>query len=519
MSVTPPSNIPLSVDYTSKDFYSIRTELIARIQDRIPEWTAADPADFGVALVEAFAYLGDMISYYIDRNANEGFISTATQRSSVLSIAQTYGYSPAGYRAAFVTATFSNTSSTAVVLPVGTVLAGEIIEGDTVQPVYFSTNTEIEVPAQVGSTVGTEDITVYDGRSITLIAENANEYGELIGESTGKPGMRFDLSETPVVEDSIEVYVQDGDVYTKWTQVQHLLDYDSTDQVFSTLVDEENNVSIIFGDGVSGAIPTLYSEIRARYTVGGGSFGNIVDGILDTIDYIPGLSESQVTALQSTLTVANNSVAVGGSDPEDTNQIRTAAPISLRANTRAVTLQDFADLTLAVTGIGKANATAATWTSVTVYIAPTRSATDADPAPGLDENGDPTLEYDGLKEDVEVYLSDKILLGTTVTVSPPTYVDVLASIQYTKLDQYTNAEIELAIKNKILSDFGYTGVFFEDTIYPQDIEFALQQVPGIKVAKVTQLYRDGASPALTTLVGDPDELFRFTEANTNITEI
>ena len=263
----------------------------------------------------------------------------------------------------------------------------------------------------------------------------------------------------------------------------------------------------------------MYSEIRARYTVGGGSFGNIVDGILDTIDYIPGLSESQVTALQSTLTVANNSVAVGGSDPEDTNQIRTAAPISLRANTRAVTLQDFADLSLAVTGVGKANATAATWTSVTVYIAPTRSATDADPAPGLDENGDPTLEYDGLKEDVEVYLSDKILLGTTVTVSPPTYVDVLASIQYTKLDQYTNAEIELAIKNKILSDFGYAGVFFGDIIYPQDVEFSLQQVPGIKVAKVTQLYRDGASPALTILTGDPDELFRFTEANTNITEI
>ncbi len=123
------------------------------------------------------------------------------------------------------------------------------------------------------------------------------------------------------------------------------------------------------------------------------------------------------------------------------------------------------------------------------------------------------------KEDVEVYLSDKTLIGTTITVSPPVYIDVIASIQYTKLDQYTNAEIELGIKNKVLTDFGYTGVFFEDTIYPQDIEFSLQQVPGIKVAKVTQLYRDGESPASTTLEGDPDELFRFTEANLNITEI
>jgi hypothetical protein len=519
MSITPPSNIPLSVDYTSKDFYSIRAELIARIQDRIPEWTASDPADFGVALVEAFSYLGDMVSYYIDRNANEGFISTATQRSSVLSIAQTYGYNPAGYRAAFVTATFSNTSGTAVVLPSGTVLTGEVIEGDTVQPIYFSTNIEIEVPAKVGSIVGTEDVTVYHGRSITLIAENANEYGELIGESTGRPGMRFELSETPVVEDSVEIYVQDGDIYTKWTQVQHIIDYDSTDQVFSVVTDDEGNVSIIFGDGVSGTVPTLYSEIRAKYTVGGGSFGNIVSGVLDTIDYVPGLSEAQVTALQSTLTVTNSSAAVGGSDPEDTNQIRLAAPQSLRANTRAVTLQDFADLALAVTGVGKANATASVWTSVTVYISPTRTATDSDPAPGLDENGDPTLEFDSLQDDVEVYLSDKTLIGTTVTISPPVYIDAVASIQYTKLDQYTNAEIELGIKNKVLTDFGYTGVFFEDTIYPQDIEFALQQVPGIKVAKVTQLYRDGDSPASTTLVGDPDEIFRFTEANLNITEI
>ena len=51
--VTPVSNIPISVDYTSKDYYVLRDELIARVQDRIPEWTASDPSDFGVALVEA----------------------------------------------------------------------------------------------------------------------------------------------------------------------------------------------------------------------------------------------------------------------------------------------------------------------------------------------------------------------------------------------------------------------------------------------------------------------------------
>ena len=89
MSTAQVSNIPISVDYTGRDYYSIREQLIARIQERIPEWTASDPADFGVALVEAFAYMGDLISYYIDRTANEFSLATATQRNSLLNIAQT----------------------------------------------------------------------------------------------------------------------------------------------------------------------------------------------------------------------------------------------------------------------------------------------------------------------------------------------------------------------------------------------------------------------------------------------
>jgi hypothetical protein len=127
MTITPASNIPISVDYTSKDYYSIREELIQRIQDRIPEWKASDPADFGVALVEAFSYVSDILSYYIDRNANEAFITTATQRDSVLNIARNYGYIPSGYRQALVELTFTNTSASEITLPEGTVVSGDIV--------------------------------------------------------------------------------------------------------------------------------------------------------------------------------------------------------------------------------------------------------------------------------------------------------------------------------------------------------------------------------------------------------
>jgi predicted phage baseplate assembly protein len=517
MTATPPSNIPIAFDYTSKDYFSIREELIARIQDRVPNWTGSDPADFGIALVEAFAYMGDLLSYYIDRTANEAFLTTATQRESVLNIAQTYGYVPAGYRAATVELEFSNSSGSSVTIPESTVISGEIIVGDTVQTIYFTTGAEAIVPAQVGAVPGTETVTATHGRSVILVSDDATDDGELIGTSTGEPGMEFELGETPVSDGSIELYVQDGDIFTKWTQVQHIIDYGPTDQIFTTTSDEDNVVTVKFGDGVSGVIPTIYAEIRAKYNVGGGVEGNVDADVLTTLDTLPGLSEVQVSAIQSAITVTNPAVAVGGADPEETDQIRVAAALALRANNRAVTLQDYADLSLAVTGVGKANAEAAVWSSVTVYIAPTRNVTDADESPGLDSLGNTTAEWDSLQTDVEDYLSDKILLGTSVTVSPPVYVDMVTNIDYTKLDQYTAAEVEAAIKNRLLTDFGYTGIDFQETLYPQDIEFSVLQVPGVKTAKLTAFYKLGGSVTLnTSLVAASDEIFRLQESNINL---
>jgi hypothetical protein len=519
MTAVSPSNIPISVDYTSKDYYSIREELIARIQSRMNEsgivWTASDPADFGVALVESFAYLGDLLSFYIDRSANEAFISTATQRASVLNIAQTYGYVPAGYRQAFTTLSFTNSSNTEVTIPAGSLVSGDVVIGDTVQTVYFTTDADCVIIEKIGDTLGTQTISATEGRPVTLVSDTANAYGELIGTSTGEPSSRYELGETPVVDGSVEVYVQDGDVYSKWEQVQHLLDAGPNDLVFEVYIDQDDKVIVTFGDGISGQIPTRFSEIRANYVVGGGSIGNVPDGILDTISYLPGLTENQTTAIQSGVSVTNTEVAIGGSNPESLDQIRISAPLSLRANNRAVTLQDYADLALGVSGVGKASATADVWTSVTVYIAPSRTAIDTDFAPGLDDAGDPTVEYDNLKLDVENQLSDKILLGTTVTIQPPTYVDAIITINYTKLGQYTTTEVETSIKSALLTSFGYTGVNFQDTIYPQDIEFVLQQVSGVKTVRVINLHRQGGS-GLGNLVGDPNEIFRFLEENISI---
>jgi hypothetical protein len=527
VSVTPASDVPISISYTGRDYYAIREQLIAQIQKRVnvngqTVWTASNPADFGVALVEAFAYMGDLMSYYIDRNVNESFIATATQRNSVLNIAQTYGYIPAGYREASVPVTFLNSSEDVVLIPAGTVVSGDITVDDVVTTQYFTTQNDVYSDPDIDS--GTIIVNAISGQSVVRVGVDVNEYGELVGCSTETPGMIFELLESPVVDGSISVYVQDQTGYSKWRQVQHLIDYGPYDQVFTATTDENNVVYIAFGDGVSGKMPINNSEIRVLYLIGGGSDSNIAIGTLTDVVYVPNLTSNELNDFQSIITVRNDTAGIGGSDPESLDQIRYAAPLALRANSRAVTLADYESLALQVGNVGKANAYADVWTSVTLYLAPTRNAVDSDIAPGLDGtgvdfNGDPTIEFTNLSSDVSNFLSDKTLIGATVTIQPPVYVDVILGIQYTKFPEYSTAEIELALKNRILIDFGYINSDFETTLYAQDVEFSLNQVNGIKVARVNALYRDGDSPAINVLTGAADEIFRFREDNLALGEI
>ena len=66
------------LDYTSRDFNAIRAQLVGLAKGLMPDWqTAGEPSDFGTLLLELFAYMGDVIHFYIDRTASEAFRSTS----------------------------------------------------------------------------------------------------------------------------------------------------------------------------------------------------------------------------------------------------------------------------------------------------------------------------------------------------------------------------------------------------------------------------------------------------------
>src|SRR4051812_28142094 len=81
------------IDYTARDYSALLASMRSAIPSLLPEWTdSANEADFGVVLLELFAQMGDVLSYYIDRVANESFLSTARSRSSVIDHLRLIGY-------------------------------------------------------------------------------------------------------------------------------------------------------------------------------------------------------------------------------------------------------------------------------------------------------------------------------------------------------------------------------------------------------------------------------------------
>lgn len=71
------------IDYLAKDYASFRQLMLDRMALVLPAWRERSPADLGVVLVEALAYVGDYLSYQQDAVATEAYLGTARLRASV----------------------------------------------------------------------------------------------------------------------------------------------------------------------------------------------------------------------------------------------------------------------------------------------------------------------------------------------------------------------------------------------------------------------------------------------------
>jgi hypothetical protein len=303
----------MQIDYTSRDFAALKADLIELIKERTnTTWDPTDSSDLGNVLVETFAYMGDIMSHYLDRIANETTIDTAIQRKTLLSFAKLYDYVISGPTPAIVNVTFTNISTSTLDIPIGTQVMAPLAFGDYTE-VYFETTTSatavvpgasITLPCQEGKTVNTDKPDLIDPTFNIALPAN-------LGTSDGRATQAFTIPEPGIVNKSITVYVGQGVAFGNWTYVDNLFSAGPYDKVFTTTPNEDGTLDIVFGDNVNGSIPASGQLISASYKVSVGSAGNIKSLSVTELTFFPGNLDPQIT---SYFTVSNSAPASGGTD-------------------------------------------------------------------------------------------------------------------------------------------------------------------------------------------------------------
>jgi hypothetical protein len=585
------------IDYTSRDYISLVNDMLNLIPSYLPEWTDRSAGDFGVVLLELFAYVGDILNFYTDRIANEAFIGTAQQRQSILNIASLLDYTPHGNVASNtypstqtpnggIQFTIGQPSPTPVLIPqytqVSTLLIGQPIIFETMQdlwlygdavsttlnatsngqgnqqfflgdstdtipwPTYNFTggagnqtvtvggaawtlapgNSFVGVP---GSGTGSTVYTVINGNTILFgngtnggIPPNAapivityqpaapgnytgtvaathgqSTLGEGIGISDGTPNQQYTLFNTPVVDGSIQIFVDEGNGPQPWYYHQRIIDAFSSEAAYTTSIDANSVVTIIFGDDLSGRIPAPGSLITANYMVGGGAIGNVAPNSLTQL----------VTGISQVISVTNPQATAGGADAETIDHIRIHAPLSITAINRAVSLDDYAALVLNIPKIAKAAAISTAYNAVNLYIHPAGSFIQDIPtltnrvnalAPSITNSN-----YTG-------YMDDKKMVGTSIVVLPPQYnkanilqtgyvpVNVTASVQV--LPQYHQAVVQGACLAAIQNLFLFSVVDFGTRITLSSLYHTLMEVEGVDYVNVNVLARAEATQIASDVI-------------------
>jgi len=310
-------------------------ELVAYVAEtRSDLQTHFSNASLGQMLLELVALAGDISSYSVDAAALECFLITARRYDTALRFCRSVGYAPRPSVAATVTVV-SGTLSAALTANGGSIPAGTVVTGAG-EVVY-------EVLADV--TINPGDTTV--SFSMTEGVSRSDEY-----DTTNKPRQSVRTTTGIVADASWDVFVGDPAVpLNEWTQVDNVATETSANETYEVSFDGDGRLVIQFGDGAAGKIPD--DVITVEYRTCQGAVGNA------SIEGVNGAVKATVAVLgyDESIPVTNSTaVATGGQDRESLADLKVNVPAYLRTNTRIVSIRDYDQAALNVTGINAAYA-------------------------------------------------------------------------------------------------------------------------------------------------------------------
>ena len=113
----------------------------------LASWTTRSADDFGIAFLEMWAYVGDILTFYQERIANEAFLRTSVQGQSTTLLVSLIGYRPAPGRSAVAQLAFETERDATVELPAG--LLVQSVPGQDEKPQKFETLADLTAYASL----------------------------------------------------------------------------------------------------------------------------------------------------------------------------------------------------------------------------------------------------------------------------------------------------------------------------------------------------------------------------------
>ncbi|MFD5109370.1 putative baseplate assembly protein [Streptomyces cinereoruber] len=327
---------------------------------------------------------------------------------------------------------------------------------------------------------------------------------ELLGESEGVPGQRVRLAHAPVVDRpplllQIAEHADDdeasepGTGWLEWTAVRDFASSRPGDRHFTL---DATTGEIAFGPSVRqpdgtlrqfGAVPPKGAAIRAlRYGTGGGRAGNV--------------ARSTISVLRSSIPyiarVENREAARGGVDGETVEEAKARAPITLRAQERAVTARDYEELArraapeAARIACLAADAAEAGENAVRVLVVP-----QAVPDRGGRLRFEQLVPGGELLSRVTGFLDERRPLGTRLAVGPPFYqgVTVVATLHAFRAADAERVragalDVLYAYLDPLTGGAHGEGWAFGRPLRAGEVFAALQRVPGVELVDEVLLH-------------------------------
>jgi uncharacterized phage protein gp47/JayE len=288
---------------------------------------------------------------------------------------------------------------------------------------------------------------------------------ELVGSAAAaSPSPRFALKRSRlayVPADNLRGYAPAIEVRVGerlYTEVPTLFGLGSEDRSYTVRTGREGTASVQF----AGRLPSGTHNVSALYRTGGGTAGNLGSGRLTTI----------MTPILGVGSVTNPVAADGASDAETIEDMRTAAPQSIRTLDRVVSLADFEAFARAYRGVGKALATelqVGMRSVVCLTIATTTLA-----SPGTD-----------LVTALKNALAEVTVPGRTIRIEGFDDLTAQVTIALASDPALPRASVEAAVRTMLAKRFGRAARRFGEALPRSAVLAALHDVEGVVAARLT----------------------------------